>query len=151
MSHAFVHPRTKVARYTETLKYDKLADKYYAAKRRKINDGDPLISSTQSPSSQQPRKPSNRKSKPERRLNFNETVEVVPIPMRNEYSNRVKSRLWSNAMEIHENAARNTVEFASEGWDWRKVTEDERMYVCVATGELIHPCHYDPNFEPDPI
>lgn len=117
MSHAFVHPRTKVALYTETLKYDKLADKFYAAKRRKINDGDPLISSTHSPSSQQSRQPSNRKSsKPERRLNFNETVEVVPIPMRNEYSNRVKSRLWSNAIEIHENAARNTIEFASEGY-----------------------------------
>jgi hypothetical protein len=31
-------------------------------------------------------------------------------------------------------------------WDWRKVTEDERMYVCVATGELIHPCHYEGQF-----
>merc|ERR1712232_1518455 len=79
-------------------------------------------------------------------LSFQETVDVVPIPMRTEYSNRVRSRLWSNALEIHENATRNTIEFAAEGWDWRQVLEDEKMYVCVATGELVHPCHYDANF-----
>jgi hypothetical protein len=28
-------------------------------------------------------------------------------------------------------------------WDWRAVKEDEQMYRCVATGELIHPCHYE--------
>jgi len=113
------HPRSKVTCYTESLKYDASAEKLI--KRRKM-DGE-------------------RKS-----LGFNETVQVVPIPMRNEYSNRVRQRLWSNAEEIHENATRNTVEFASEGWDWRSVIEDDGMYVCVATGELIHPCHYEEDF-----
>mmetsp|Transcript_27837 Transcript_27837/g.46040 ORF Transcript_27837/g.46040 Transcript_27837/m.46040 type:complete len:180 (-) Transcript_27837:160-699(-) len=87
----------------------------------------------------------NTGKKNKKALTFDEKVEVVPIPMRSEYSNRVKSRLWSNAMEIQENAARNSLEFASEGWDWRNVLEDEHMYVCVATSELIHPCHYEPH------
>ena len=82
-------------------------------------------------------------SKSSRRLKFNEEVNVVPIPMRTEYSTRIRSRIWSNAEEIHENAARNSVEFASEGWDWRNVCEDEEMYVCSVSGDLVHPVHFD--------
>ena len=76
------------------------------------------------------------------RINFNEEVAVVPIPMRGEYSERMRCRLWSNAEEIYENAARNSIEFASEGWDWRNVCEDDDMYVCSVSKELIHPVHY---------
>mmetsp|Transcript_1228 Transcript_1228/g.2678 ORF Transcript_1228/g.2678 Transcript_1228/m.2678 type:complete len:341 (-) Transcript_1228:539-1561(-) len=83
-------------------------------------------------------------------LKFEETVQIIPIPMRHEYSHRVRTRLWSGALEIHQNAARNTMEFASEGWDWRSVIEDDRMYVCSTTGELIHPCHYEPGFQAEP-
>ncbi|KAL3933443.1 MAG: hypothetical protein SGARI_003711 [Bacillariaceae sp.] len=31
-------------------------------------------------------------------------------------------------------------EFASEGWDYQQVLEDEDMYMDVATGQLVHPC-----------
>mmetsp|Transcript_15797 Transcript_15797/g.22476 ORF Transcript_15797/g.22476 Transcript_15797/m.22476 type:complete len:214 (-) Transcript_15797:70-711(-) len=79
--------------------------------------------------------------KERRRINFSDSVSVVPIPMRSEYSDRVRSRLWSNRYEIHENATRNAIEFAAEGWDWRHVTEDEGMFVCTTSGELIHPVH----------
>jgi hypothetical protein len=76
-----------------------------------------------------------------KRCVFNEVVDVIPIPMRNEYSQRVRTRLWSNALEIHRNATRNAIEFASEGWDWRMVADDDSMIVCGTTGELIHPVH----------
>lgn len=82
--------------------------------------------------------------KKKRHCEFNETVKVVPIPMRTEYSSYVRQRLWSNSMEIQQNAARNTLEFASEGWNWRSVILDESMYICDKTGELIHPIHYEP-------
>lgn len=125
----WTHPRMQNLAITqEPLKYNpREALELTPEKRRKKISGD---------SSQ---------AKPKKRCNFNETVEVVPIPMRNEYSNRVKSRLWSNAMEIHENAARNALEFASEGWDWRNVVEDDEMYICSASGELVHPIHYEPS------
>jgi hypothetical protein len=76
---------------------------------------------------------------------FNETVRVVPIPQRTEYSPRVRHRIWSNSDEIQENAVRNTIEFASEGWDWRAVLLDDDMHLCRTTGELIHPIHYEPH------
>jgi hypothetical protein len=65
------------------------------------------------------RKPEDANHSPKRRkrrsLQFNEIVTVVAIPMRNEYSRHVRSKLWSNRLELQQNAARNVVEFASEG------------------------------------
>ena len=81
--------------------------------------------------------PPDRKS----RIAFQEQVEVVPIPTRYEYSDRIKSRIWSNRHELQENAERNALEFAAEGWNWRSVTEDEGMYICSQSGELVHPVH----------
>jgi len=82
----------------------------------------------------------------ERRITFDNNVAVVPIPKRDEYSGRVATRIWSSAIEINENAARNSVEFAAEGWNWRTVTEDDNMYICSVTGELIHPVHFGNNY-----
>ncbi|GKY96797.1 hypothetical protein MPSEU_000638900 [Mayamaea pseudoterrestris] len=76
-----------------------------------------------------------------RRIVFNEEVEVVPIPTRHEYSDRIKSLIWSNRHELQENAERNALEYASEGWTWKGVTEDEGMYICSVSGELVHPIH----------
>ena len=73
------------------------------------------------------------------RIAFQDEVEVMPIPTRHEYSDRIKSKIWSNRHELQENAERNAVEFAAEGWNWRTVTEDEGMYICSASGELVHP------------
>lgn len=73
------------------------------------------------------------------KIAFEDHVEVMPIPTRHEYSDRIKSRIWSNRYELQENAERNAVEFASEGWNWRNVTEDEGMYICSVSGELVHP------------
>ena len=87
-------------------------------------------------------------TKRRKRCAFNETVRVVPIPLRTAYSHRVRNRIWSNSTEIQENAARNTIEFASEGWDWRAVLLDEAMHHCTTTGELIHPIHYEPHAFP---
>lgn len=73
------------------------------------------------------------------RIAFVDEVDVMPIPTRHEYSDRIKSRIWSNRYELQENAERNAVEFAAEGWKWDQVVEDEGMYICSASGELVHP------------
>lgn len=80
--------------------------------------------------------------KKQKRVTLYGNVVVVPIPSRNEYSDHVRQRLWSNAIELSQNAARNSLEFAAEGFDWRNATEDDNMYVCSVSGEQIHPVHY---------
>ena len=49
--------------------------------------------------------------------------------------------MWTAGAELMQNAARNTIEFHAEGWNWRSVTEDEDMLRHTITRELIHPVH----------
>jgi hypothetical protein len=60
--------------------------------------------------------------------------------MRTEYSNLVKERLWSSANDLYQNAVRNSIEFAAEGWNWRTVADDDQM-IQSPSGERIHPIH----------
>lgn len=75
-------------------------------------------------------------------VKFNEDVKVLLIPLRHEYSDRIRSLMYSNAEELYRNASRNTKEFMSEGWSVDDVIEEERMITWG--GELIHPVHLVP-------
>lgn len=85
-------------------------------------------------------KQTNQKKK-KKCIKFAPSVSVVQIPMRTEYSSRIATRLWSSKTEIRDNANRNVIEFSAENWDWRNVVEDDGMFVCTVSGELIHPVH----------
>mmetsp|Transcript_37308 Transcript_37308/g.68553 ORF Transcript_37308/g.68553 Transcript_37308/m.68553 type:complete len:245 (+) Transcript_37308:180-914(+) len=78
-----------------------------------------------------------------RQVNFQETVTVVPIPMRSEYSVRIRARLFSDSVETSENLERNLVEFTAENGDWRSVCLEDEMFLCGVTRELIHPVHVE--------
>jgi hypothetical protein len=73
-------------------------------------------------------------------VSFDTTVTVHPIPLRTQYSSRIRNSLWTPVSELQENAARNCVEFAAENWDWRQATEDDDMV--IYHGEKIHPIHF---------
>jgi hypothetical protein len=73
-------------------------------------------------------------------VSFDAAVTVHPIPLRSQYSNRIRNSLWTPVSELQENAARNCVEFAAENWDWRQAAEDDDMV--VYHGEKIHPIHF---------
>jgi hypothetical protein len=75
------------------------------------------------------------------RVSLNKSVAVIPIPSRFDYTFMVRERLWSSSAQLCTNAARNSVEYASEGWNWRNVLEDDKMLLHKASGELIHPIH----------
>mmetsp|Transcript_9926 Transcript_9926/g.21469 ORF Transcript_9926/g.21469 Transcript_9926/m.21469 type:complete len:337 (+) Transcript_9926:44-1054(+) len=76
-----------------------------------------------------------------RRVSLHNDVSVIPIPMRTEYPDHIRERIWSSASELYQNAARNTIEFAAEGFDWRNAADDSQMVHSVQ-GERIHPIHY---------
>jgi len=81
------------------------------------------------------------------RIQFKETVQVIPIPSRHQFSDRIKSCIWSNKNELQEMAQRNMQEFETEGYDWENVVLDDEMYVDSTNGSLIHPCHIDETFQ----
>ena len=81
------------------------------------------------------------------RVKLKPEVCIIPIPLRTEYSCHIKNSLWSSSSELYANALRNSIEFAAEGFDWRKVTEDDQMVVHVDSGELIHPVHIQNVFD----
>jgi hypothetical protein len=94
--------------------------------------------------SSNPRSPKKKvkvEQKQKKRVSVNKVVIVVPIPSRAEYCSETRQRIWSSAAELYANAARNTVEFASEGWNWRNVLEEDQMLVHQNNGEFIHPIH----------
>ncbi len=68
-----------------------------------------------------------RRTRSKRRVSLNGNVAVIPIAQRTEYSSLVRERIWSSASELYQNAARNALEFAAEGFDWRNVADDEQM------------------------
>lgn len=81
------------------------------------------------------------KGRRKRGVSFDTSVQVKNIPMRKEYSDRIKRHLWSDPQEMQHNCHRNAVEFASERYDWRLAAEDDQMYIDAKTGAKIHPVH----------
>lgn len=82
-----------------------------------------------------------KEGKMKRQVSFDNSVSVVPIPKRDAYSSRFRNRIWNSAAEIHQNANRNAMEFSAENWDWRQVLEETHFFICVDTGEMVHPVH----------
>jgi hypothetical protein len=79
--------------------------------------------------------------KKDSKIQFDSSVKVVHIPSHSQYSSRIKKHIWSNPKEIKENANRNLREFASEGWDWNSVVEEDEMFLDKFSKEFIHPAH----------
>jgi hypothetical protein len=113
------------------------------------SDVDSNHSGTEADASSTSSSPNSTNSNSTSTVQFHETVSVVEIPSRYQYSNRIKKFIWSNSYEISEMAERNTIEFESEGYDWRNVVMDDDMLIDSINGELIHPCHYWNNDDDD--
>lgn len=95
----------KVQKYSTQLKYNRRDERRRMERRQRRNaaanaDKTSLLSSPASPSN-------SKTSKPKRCITFNESVKVVPIPTRHEYSDRIRCRLWTNTIELYENAGRS--------------------------------------------
>ena len=69
------------------------------------------------------------------RVHFNDKITIVPVPSYSRYSDRMRNRLWPSMQESHENIIRNSLEFASEGSNWRTAVEESSMV------NNIHPIH----------
>jgi hypothetical protein len=118
--HKRIAPMRKVAPFSEPLKFKDEED-------FRVHG---------SPGEERSPSPSCRKSV----VAFDNEVSVVPIPKHQEYSKRIRSRLWCDKRELSTMAARNFLEYQSEGWNPSQVIEDEG-FITMSTGEKIHPVH----------
>ena len=80
--------------------------------------------------------------KDNRKLQYNEITTIHPIPSHKVYSNRIKSTIWTGAIELGENVARNSLEFSYENWNFDNVLDEDTGLVFYH-GEYIHPCHFE--------
>jgi hypothetical protein len=83
----------------------------------------------------------NNDKHPRNNVRFHSKVLVMRIPSRKQYPASIKRNLWCSLSEIAKSAQRNTIEFSSEGWDWRSAVEEEYMYIHPKTGQYVHPVH----------
>ena len=118
-----------VTMITEKLKYEKHEDKYVLPYQ---NHQERIFTIPIS----MLKKLSRKKS-----VSFNETVDVVLIPTRKDFSKRISNQLWYKIDELYNMRRRNQIEFAAESWNWQEVLEEDSMYLCTATREYIHPVH----------
>ena len=105
--------------------------------------------------------PSTTHPKKKKPLRFHPTVTVHPIPSCKVYSSRIRDTIWTGSYELHENVARNSLEFSYEDWDPEHVLDEDTglIYVQHQTtnnntnnnpgkkmnnggGEWVHPVHY---------
>jgi hypothetical protein len=120
------------------------------SQQEEVNKHQPLDKTTSSTSSDNDsHKSSSNNSK--HRVQFNETVDILSIPSRHQFSNRIKQVYWSSKEEICSNAERNIMEYEYEGWDYNNVVLDEDMYIDTATGALVHPCHLSMDEDGQPV
>mmetsp|Transcript_20409 Transcript_20409/g.29092 ORF Transcript_20409/g.29092 Transcript_20409/m.29092 type:complete len:212 (+) Transcript_20409:152-787(+) len=124
--------------FVEPLKYNRLCDDHDATP-----SSSPTSTAVDIANVGCPRIKKCRKTKSA--ISFDEFVSVLHIPHHEAYSDRIRSRVWSDRVEIMSNVRRNTIEFAAEGWDWRNVVEDEMLRHCPTTGERVHPVHRFPD------
>jgi hypothetical protein len=102
------------------------------------NSSSSLSSSSDSSTSTSSGSSSSTKSKG---VSFNESVHVLPIPHASTYSPSQRRKMYTTTTEVRSNKIRNKKEYRYDGCDWRNVTEEWEMSVCMVTGELVHPVH----------
>lgn len=116
-------PLRKLSVFSEPLKYDD------GDEEDGIKEGGSSVSSTSSYTR-------TRRSV----VAFDGEVSVVHIPKHEEYSKRIRSKLWCDKRELRNMAARNTLEYQSEGWNPSTVVLDEG-FITMSNGEKVHPVH----------
>lgn len=77
-----------------------------------------------------------------KKLQFHPVVKVIPIPSYKVYSKRIQQTIWTNAYELRENVARNTLEFSFENWEVHKVLDEDNGLI-YHNGQWIHPVHVE--------
>lgn len=76
-------------------------------------------------------------------VQFQTSVSVRRIPSRLDYSESVRTDLWSSLRDIRENALRNEAEFSFDGAEWRRCSEEEDFFFDKRSGSLVHPAHVE--------
>jgi len=74
-------------------------------------------------------------------VSFSTSVKIQPIPHSSTLSPSQRRNMYSSSYEVRLNKVRNKKEYKYDGYDWRSVTEEWEMGVCMVSGELVHPAH----------
>ena len=84
------------------------------------------------------------RTSPKRQVTFEESVVVVPVPLRSDYSERLRNKLWTNAVEVCDNVGKRLCTHSNRNTKFRSTpSNSDQFYSSLHRAEPDRVCRWE--------